>query len=336
MDLTRAADSLVGAQNADGGWPFHPDATSWTEPTALAILALTALQLSEPCLRGQRWLIRQQRSDGGWPPSGNVSESTWVTSLALLALPPSIGSASSPDLVARQLNLSPTAARGATWLLAQHSALLDGFTGSLVALLNPPGAAVLAGGMSWYPGTAAWVAPTAFRAMALRHLVRSPVPPAASAGQRATAVDVAADDAKATGERSPGTIHPMSARVLSQALNQSQLYLLSRRLADGGWNHGGSHRAGEPIASYPETTSLALLALRDTPREFLGPSLTLAARYQRNPGSLEAAVWLRLAETVFQAGARPWSPCGRIASIRDLALFILAVTAESEHNVFTH
>jgi len=305
MDLTCAADHLVSAQNKDGGWPFKPGASSWTEPTALAILALRALQRSQPCLCGQQWLSRQQRSDGGWAPSANVSESTWVTSLALLALPYSSGSASSPDLVARQLNLSPAAERGASWLLAQHSALLGGFAGRLVALLNPPEATVLSGGMSWYPGTAAWVVPTAFRAIALRHMLRTLAIPSTAA------------------------------RVASEALHRSQLYLLSRRLSDGGWNHGGSYRADEQIASYPETTGLALLALRDTPREPLSTSLTLAARYEQNPGSLEAAAWLHLAAAVFHGPMNQWSPCGRTANVRDLALFILAATAESEHNVFT-
>jgi len=327
MVLTRAANSLASAQNDDGGWPFQPGATSWTEPTALAILALRALQLSDPCARGEQWLIRQQRSDGGWAPSANVSESTWVTSLALLALPHSSGSASSPELVTRQLNLSSAAARGASWLLAQHSALLSGLTGSVIALLKPSEADVLSGSMSWYPGTATWVVPTAFRAMALRHMLRADDP---------SANYTKAQNALEARNQSLATTIPLSGSALSAALHHSQLYLLSRRLPNGGWNHGGSYRAGEQISSYPETTGLALLALRDISREYVSASLGLAARYQQNPGSLEASAWLRLAEAIFQGQVGQWSPCGRIASTRDLALFILAATAESEHNVFTH
>jgi hypothetical protein len=325
----------VSAQNADGGWPFRPGGTSWTEPTVLAILALRALHLSEPCLRGQQWLIRQQRSDGGWAPSASISESTWVTSLALLALP-SVCSASPPGVVARQLNLSLAAARGTSWLLAQHSALLGGLTGALATMLDPAEAAVLSGGVSWYPGTAAWVVPTAFRAIALRHMLRADLPSATDVKMHSIGDDASADTARAPGDESSGPPAPISAGLLAEALHQAQLYLLSRRLSDSGWNHGGSYHAGEQIASYPETTGLALLALRDTPRGSLNASLTLATRYQRNPGCLEAAVWLRLAATVWQAPTGQWPPRGRIANIRDLALLILAAAAGSEKNVFTH
>ena len=73
--------TLVAAQHADGGWGYGASG-SWTEPTALAVLALGAS--SNEGRRGIDWLTRVQRADGGTAPHASVAESSWVTALALL------------------------------------------------------------------------------------------------------------------------------------------------------------------------------------------------------------------------------------------------------------
>src|SRR6266508_2137421 len=77
---------LLAKQNADGGWGYQ-NGTSWTEPTALALLALEASRRTEHAHQeGCAWLLRHQHSDGGWSPNPCVRVSTSVTSLAALAL----------------------------------------------------------------------------------------------------------------------------------------------------------------------------------------------------------------------------------------------------------
>ena len=72
---------LLAYQNADGGWGYGKG-SSWTEPTALALLALPIR--SEARAQASSWLRKMQNPDGGWPPQPSVAESTWVTSLAVL------------------------------------------------------------------------------------------------------------------------------------------------------------------------------------------------------------------------------------------------------------
>src|SRR5581483_7407222 len=77
---------LLKAQNPDGGWGYG-NGTSWTEPTALALLALEAQTfIGLNYARGCAWLAQNQRLDGGWAPKPSIQISTWVTSLAVLAL----------------------------------------------------------------------------------------------------------------------------------------------------------------------------------------------------------------------------------------------------------
>jgi squalene cyclase len=67
---------LLEAQNADGGWGYE-NGSSWTEPTALALLALEAQQIKGSVYeRARAWLRSKQRIDGGWSPGPSVNTST--------------------------------------------------------------------------------------------------------------------------------------------------------------------------------------------------------------------------------------------------------------------
>jgi len=122
---------LLASQNRDGGWPFAKG-SSWTEPTALALLALRLYDRSSgACQAAAQWLEQRKNPDGGWPPNDAVPASTWVTSLAILALP-------------------NTGAKAGDWL-----------TGHVYKKT---------GGSCWFPGTASWVTPTATAILALSRL----------------------------------------------------------------------------------------------------------------------------------------------------------------------
>src|SRR5690242_15062901 len=85
-DQTRLLDSLLQRQNSDGGWGYN-QGTSWTEPTALALLALHAnADDSVAYKRALTWITQRQRKDGGWATNDVVTTSSSVTSLCLLAL----------------------------------------------------------------------------------------------------------------------------------------------------------------------------------------------------------------------------------------------------------
>jgi hypothetical protein len=302
FDPHDAARRLMRAGNPDGGWPYV-SGQSWTEPTALVVLALrstTSVErdqtLTDACRRGIDWLVTVQRDDGGFAPARAVRESTWVTSLAALAL-------ASGDARQRTEHISRWS-QATTWLLVQKPAETSGAIGILQRMLNTPGSHPLPGGAAWYPGTAAWVAPTVMRVFALA---------------RAAAL---------TGD-------PIAQHAAEQARN----FLLTRRLADGGWNHGGWYGASEAVTSYPETTGMTLLALRGLPPEALRPSVDLAETAILHAGSLEAWAWLNMsliAHNRRTAPERADAPVEFSAfTVRDLALGILSSNTSSPDNPFT-
>lgn len=137
--------SLIQSQNADGGWSYGTG-DSWTEPTALSLLALEASAYrGVSAERGREWLLRQQQPDGGWSPCGQVKESTWVTSLAVLAL---------ADSDTRQQSA------GSRWLVEnvnRGATVLQTVVARLRHIPDYQGQ----GGSPWFPGTAPWVTPTA-------------------------------------------------------------------------------------------------------------------------------------------------------------------------------
>jgi len=194
---------------------------------------------------GLHWLTSGQRSDGGWAPRPGVDESTWVTALALL-LPPGLSAGD------RQ--------RASQWLLNQsgrESGFIYRLRLRLLGVRLDPTQQF--DGWPWYPGTAAWVAPTALTFLALQKLNSS------------------------TGDAQ-----------IQKRLAEGKAFLLARRCRDGGWNHGSTQALGYDSDSYPETTGVALLALHGSKAPEIGNALDVAERHLMQSHSLEATSWLTL------------------------------------------
>ncbi|MCU1339155.1 MAG: hypothetical protein JWO19_4736 [Bryobacterales bacterium] len=252
--MSSYSEELLARQNQDGGWSYGRVGSSWTEPTCYALLALAAGEVypsgSPPAVeaarRGVQWLSSRQRQDGGWAPRESVDESTWVTALVLL-LPPEQAAA-----VDR--------ARASRWLLEQTGRESGWIFRLRLRLLGVrPDPTEQFEGWPWYPGTAAWVSPTALTLLALQKFNHSAGDP-----------------------------------LVQKRLEEGSSFLLARRCRDGGWNHGSTSALGYDSDSYPETTGLALLALHGTAESQMGTALEVAERHLRESRSLEATSWLAL------------------------------------------
>lgn len=282
-----AITSLLAAQNSEGGWGYRGGGP-WAEPTAYALLALGGEpRASGSVIRGARWLAALQRPDGGWPPRASVRQSTWVTALAVLALGE---------------RLEASALRSAVlWMLAQ-SGRESGFWRQLrLRLLGTQSDQDnRAEGWPWYPGTAAWVAPTALTILAME-----------KAGRR------------------------IALPQLEERLQAGRQFLWSTMCRDGGWNHGSNNALGYDSDSYPETTGLALLALHSTTTPKLRVALGAAERHLPACRSLEGTSWLRLgllAHSSIVSGVHPTSLRSR--GVIDDALSLLAARALEGTNRF--
>jgi squalene-hopene/tetraprenyl-beta-curcumene cyclase len=155
-------------------------------------------------------------------------------------------------------------------------------------------------GWPWFPGTAAWVTPTCLAILALRRWYW----------------------------RQPSA-------AVRERIEKARNYLLARRCADGGWNHGSASALGYACFSYPETTGQALLALAGADPGPLQDSFALARRFlwERRPPA--GAAWLRLgllAHRQLEAGS-PFlaMPC---RTLPDAALLCLARQAERGSGLF--
>jgi hypothetical protein len=241
----KSIENVLTRQNRDGGWPYA-NGVSWTEPTVFAVMAASAGGYRDAVERGLNWLQRYQRPDGGWPPQPAVEESTWVTSLVAL-LP--------PEQVGRDRH-----ARAIDWLFrcTGRETSIE-YRLRQVLLGNTKAAGQSVHGWPWFPGSAAWVGPTAFGIMALEKEYR----------------------------REPR-------EGLAERLDLGRRFLLSRACADGGWNHGASRALGYDAQSYPETTGMALLALRGVNAPEVSAALQAGERFLPKCRSVDGQNWLRL------------------------------------------
>ena len=114
-------------------------------------------------------------------------------------------------------------------------------------------------GWPWVPGAAAWVGPTSVAILALDQEIR----------------------------RNPQS----KAR---RRWDEGRQFLLARMCQGGGWNHGSSHALGYESRPYPETTGMALAALRGLNAPPVYEALTVARRFLKECRSADALNWLRL------------------------------------------
>jgi hypothetical protein len=114
-------------------------------------------------------------------------------------------------------------------------------------------------GWAWAPGAAAWVGPTALAIVALeKERMRRP-----------------------------------SAEIVGRVAS-GRRFLLNRMCAGGGWNYGNARVLGEELRPYPETTGMALAALRGAASPLVAQAISVAGRFLSECRSADSLNWLRL------------------------------------------
>src|SRR2546423_1701069 len=81
---------------------------------------------------------------------------------------------------------------------------------------------------------------------------------------------------------------------IRERMASGRRFLLGRMCGGGGWNHGSSRALGFGAEPYPETTGMALAALRGIRSEEVERSLVVAHRFLNECRSADALNWLRL------------------------------------------
>ena len=288
-------ERLLALQNPDGGWPYDKG-TTWAEPTAFALLGLQSTHTlsTSPAVARGIGALLSAQK-----PTGGWSPHPHVdecTSVTSVATL-ALLACTGPSIPMADLSTQRLDAALA-WTAGQVYRDNLSFSLLLAKAFNLPPAHA-PGSVPWYPGTAGWVTPTALTVLALSRASRL--------ANRADLRDLAL---------------------------KSCTYLLSRRCADGGWNHGGSNTRSEDATAYPETTGLALLALRAASIAPPPDALALAAKFAANPESTEGLSWLQMALRTSTRAIPdpPVMPTPRTS--RDIALRLLALSAQSGSNIF--
>ena len=272
-------------------------------------------------------LIAKQNPDGGWPYARGASwtEPTAYAVLALLAegetraaergirwmrlaqrpdggWPPQLGVDQS-TWVSALAALLPAGLLGAAahegaiqWLLrtsGEETTLAYRLRQWLLGNSTPPDQEFA--GWPWAPGSAAWVGPTALAILALEK---------------------------------EGAVRPSP--LIRERIDSGRRFLLSRTCSDGGWNHGSARALGYELPAYPETTGMALLALRGVRSVKIDRALGTAERFLAECRSTDAMNWLRLG--LLAHGRLPVAYCRRESpaprTLPEASLEVLAANAE--------
>ena len=100
-----------------------------------------------------------------------------------------------------------------------------------------------------------------------------------------------------------------SAASIAERATAGRNFLLAHMCAEGGWNHGATSAWGYDMAPYPETTGMALLALRGVRAPQMERALAAARTFL-------AVAFGRCAELAAVGTARAWRSCRRITGRR--------------------
>jgi hypothetical protein len=251
-------------------------------------------------------LAQTQNSDGGWPYRRGASwtEPTAYAVLAMLA---------SGD--------GERARRGIAWLLKTRrrdggwppcvGVDESGWTTALVAMLPPDrlGPDIHHDALEWLLGSTGEESTWVYRLRA--YLSGSPPPPDQSAPgwpwvPRAAAWVAPTSVALLALDRQLQHAGALKPRI-EKRLAEGRRFLLNRTCRTGGWNHGSVNALGYPADAYPETTGMALAALRGASAPQIERSVALAQRFLAECRSADALNWLRLglaAHAALPAGYR--------------------------------
>lgn len=156
-------------------------------------------------------------------------------------------------------------------------------------------------GWPWVPGTAAWVGPTSLAILALDK----------------------------ENHRRPNA----KARL---RVEEGRRFLLTRMCQEGGWNHGSSHALGYESRPYPETTGMALAAMRGHRAPQVQVAVNVALRFLAECRSADALNWLRLGLYVHGQMPPGYCPPAEVAyrTVPETSLDVLITALEAGRDTF--
>lgn len=151
--VNSARRTLLEWRGTAPGWPYRKGGGPFVEPTALAILALSAHNTSDDEARTARlsaggWLASLQQADGALGLSSELTGPHWTTALAILAW-------------CACEDFAPQIDRAAGWLRTHRGETVAPSAGT------PFAHDTTIPGWSWVAGTHSWLEPTALAVLAL-------------------------------------------------------------------------------------------------------------------------------------------------------------------------
>lgn len=115
-------------------------------------------------------------------------------------------------------------------------------------------------------------------------------------------------------------------------VREGREFLLARMCQEGGWNHGSARALGYDGSAYPETTGMALAALRGERSDKIDRAIQTASRFLAESRSADAANWLRLGMLAHHRPATGADVPPR--TLQEASLRILVSAAERGSSVF--
>ena len=236
-------------------------------------------------------LAAKQNPDGGWPYIRGVSwtEPTVYSILAMLA-------AGAQESAARGIGWLRRMARSDGGFSPQAGVVDSTWVTALVALLPPEELGVLTheGAIQWLLRTTGNESTKLYR---LRQWLLGATRPAdqkfagwpwtqgAAAWVGPTSLAILALDKES--RRKPSA-------EISRRIAEGRQFLMTRCCHEGGWNHGAAEALGYAAGPYPETTGMALAALRGVDGPEVRRAIAAAQGFLADSRSADAINWLGL------------------------------------------